>query len=60
MLRKLAWYQAGGEVSDRQWRDVQGVLRAHAGGLDDAYLDGWARRLGIDALLAEARRQALG
>ena len=27
VLRKLLWYREGGEVSDRQWRDVVSVLR---------------------------------
>ena len=58
VLRKLWWFREGGEVSDRQWRDVQGVLRAHAEGLDDAYMDRWANTLGVRALLEQARRQA--
>lgn len=29
ILRKLWWYVQGGQVSERQWRDVLGVLRAH-------------------------------
>ena len=24
LLAKLEWYRMGGEVSERQWRDVQG------------------------------------
>jgi hypothetical protein len=58
VLRKLSWYRQGGEVSDRQWRDVQGVLRAHTGALDEAYLDRWAGVLDVAALLAKARREA--
>ena len=28
VLAKLEWYRRGGEVSERQWSDVTGVLRA--------------------------------
>jgi hypothetical protein len=55
ILRKLLWFREGGEVSERQWRDVLGVLRAQQGNLDDAYLQEWARRLGIADLLERAR-----
>ena len=58
VLRKLQWYQAGGEVSDRQWRDVLGVMVANRGGLDQEYLDRWANRLGIEDLLRQAAREA--
>ena len=56
VLQKLRWYRLGGEVSERQWRDVVAVLRTiEAGGLDDAYLDAIATMTGLDALLARAR-----
>ncbi len=58
VLRKLDWYRRGGEVSDRQWRDVLGVLRARRGSLDEARLDLWAGRLGVAALLERAREEA--
>jgi hypothetical protein len=58
VLRKLLWYRAGGEVSDRQWRDVVQVLRQSRAVLDDAYLDEWAGRLDLAGLLARARTDA--
>jgi hypothetical protein len=58
ILLKLEWYRLGGEISDRQWGDVLGVLRVQAGRLDDAYLDHWATDLGVADLLAKARAEA--
>jgi len=58
VLRKLEWYRRGGEASDRQWRDVVGVLSVRRGGLDEARLDLWAERLGVADLLERARRDA--
>lgn len=59
VLRKLLWYRAGGEVSDRQWRDVVQVLRQSRAVLDAAYLDEWAGRLDLVMLLSRARTDAL-
>jgi hypothetical protein len=58
VLRKLEWYRRGGEVSDRQWRDVLGVLRAKGKQLDAARLDTWAKRLGVADLLERACAEA--
>jgi len=58
VLRKLEWYRRGGEVSERQWRDVLGVLRAKGEQMDRARLDTWAGRLGVADLLRRAREQA--
>jgi hypothetical protein len=60
VLRKLLWYRAGGEVSDRQWRDVVQVLRQSRSVLDAAYLDEWGGRLALTDLLARARADAAG
>jgi len=56
VLRKLLWYQAGGEVSDKQWRDVVSVLRISGAGMDTTYLTTWASRLEISHLLERAQR----
>jgi hypothetical protein len=58
VLLKLEWYRLGGEVSDRQWNDVIGVMKTQAGRLDDAYLDRWAADNGVKDLLDRARAQA--
>ena len=57
ILRKLSWFRAGGEVSDRQWRDILGVFRTQQDKLDSAYLRDWAPRLGIADLLDRARSE---
>lgn len=54
VLRKLQWYRAGGEVSDRQWTDVVGILQTQGDSLDQSYMDRWATTLGIEDLLKEA------
>jgi len=58
VLQKLDWYRLGGAVSEQQWRDVTSLLRIRAGELEDAYLDAWASRMGLDDLLARARADA--
>lgn len=58
MLNKLEWYQAGGNVSDRQWNDIIGVLKVQGRQLDFAYLRRWANKLGISRLLKRAIDEA--
>jgi hypothetical protein len=58
LLRKLLWFREGGGVSDRQWRDVLGILRVSGAGLDRAYLRQWAVHLGVTDLLDQALAQA--
>lgn len=54
VLHKLWWYKLGQEVSERQWRDVIGVLKVQGDSLDMAYVRRWARQLDVDALLDRA------
>lgn len=58
ILAKLDWYRQGGGTSDRQWRDVLGVLKVQAGRLDRAYLRDWAARLNVASLLDRALEDA--
>ena len=58
VLAKLEWYRRGGEVSERQWSDVLGVLRAVADRLDLNYLAGGAVELGVGDLLERALDEA--
>ena len=56
ILFKLEWYRLGGETSERQWLDVQNVLKAQAERLDREYLAHWAAELGVLDLLERLQR----
>lgn len=60
ILAKLVWYRRGGEASERQWRDVQGVFELRGRELDLEYLRRWAPVLGVGDLLEEALMNARG
>ncbi|MEZ4727953.1 MAG: hypothetical protein R3E79_12560 [Caldilineaceae bacterium] len=54
ILAKLEWYRLGGEVSDRQWRDILGVIQIQGDRLDLRYLRQGAAGLGVADLLQRA------
>lgn len=54
ILAKLDWFRLGKEVSERQWRDILGVLKIQQTALDIAYLHEWAEILGVADLLERA------
>lgn len=58
VLAKLQWYRAGGEVSERQWRDVLEVMVVQGDGLHLAYLRQEAEQMGLGDLLARALNEA--
>lgn len=60
LLQKLHWYRKGGETSDRQWRDILGIVRVQGDRLDVAYLDTAAPVLGVQDLLQRALREGGG
>jgi len=57
LLQKLRWYRLGGETSDRQWRDVLGILLVQADRLDRAYLREVATATHLSDLLDRAERE---
>jgi hypothetical protein len=58
VLAKLDWFRLGGEVSDRQWSDVVGVLRIQQEALDLDYLAAQAIARGLATLLEQALAEA--
>lgn len=58
VLRKLLWYRQGGEVSEKQWRDVRGILCNQRERLDATYLEQWAQRIQVIDLLERALRES--
>lgn len=57
LLAKLRWFRDGGEVSDRQWNDIGGILIQNPN-LDWAYVNFWAAHLRVADLLERARVEA--
>jgi hypothetical protein len=53
ILAKLDWYRMGHEVSENQWNDIQGILKAQKA-LDLAYMRRWAAEIGVADLLERA------
>jgi len=60
VLAKLAWYRLGSEISDRQWRDILGVLVVQGERLDFSYMGQWAVSLGVSDLLERALGEVVG
>jgi len=58
VLSKLVWYRSGGRVSERQWKDVLGVLKIQRDALDKDYLRKWAAELELTKMLEQAFHDA--
>jgi hypothetical protein len=54
VLQKLRWYLEAGGVSDKQWRDVIGILKMRGHSLDFDYVRKWAPVLGVSEQLDRA------
>lgn len=60
ILAKLDWFRQGGEASERQWRDVLGVIKTQGERLDREYLRRWAGQLNVADLLERALQELDG
>ena len=58
VLRKLDWYRLGQEASDRQWRDIIGLLQAQGPQLDVRELRADAGQVALGELLEQALEAA--
>lgn len=58
IVAKLLWYRQGREVSDRQWRDIVGMLRVLGNSMDRTYLKQFAQQMGVSDLLQKAEAEA--
>jgi hypothetical protein len=58
ILQKLDWYRKGEHVSERQWRDVLGVLKVRGSDLDRGWLEAQAEAEGLSDLLRQALEDA--
>jgi hypothetical protein len=54
ILAKMEWFRLGGETSERQWRDILGVIDLQSDRLDFGYLQTWAAQLGVQDLMQRA------
>jgi hypothetical protein len=54
VLQKLFWLRLAGGQSQKQWRDVLGILKLQGDRLDLGYLGLWAERLGVREDLRQA------
>ncbi|HTN99044.1 MAG TPA: hypothetical protein VL068_00090 [Microthrixaceae bacterium] len=60
ILRKLDWFRKGGSISDRQWRDILGLLLVGGDALDLGYLQTTASKVDLSDLLSKVLSQVSG
>ena len=54
VVQKLYWYRLGGQVSERQWNDAQGVIKVQGDRLDTDYMRRIAQELKVEDLLKKS------
>lgn len=51
LLQKLRWFRLSGDTSERQWRDILGIVRVQGDHLDRAYVRRNAGALAVEDLV---------
>ncbi len=60
ILGKLEWFLQTDKTSERQWRDVIGLMKVQGSALDLQYVQTWAKELDVAELLGQALEDAEG
>ncbi len=58
IINKLEWFRMGGNVSDRQWQDILGIIKVQGDLLDMNYLRYWTAELELSDLLEQILGEA--
>jgi len=58
VVAKLEWFRLGGELSDRQWNDILGILQVQGAAFDLEAMRQDAESVGVADLLAKATSEA--
>lgn len=58
ILQKLLWFKMSKDQSQKQWRDILGVLKLQRERLDFAYLTLWSKNLGVKNNLEKAMTES--
>lgn len=58
ILQKVLWLRMANSESQKQWRDILGVLKLQKEQLDCGYLQEWGQRLKLTDILVQALRES--
>ncbi|MFB2835557.1 hypothetical protein [Floridanema evergladense] len=58
VLQKLLWFRMTARESQKQWRDILGVLKLQGENLDFSYLNQWGEKLQLTDLLTQAFQES--
>lgn len=57
VIQKLIWFAKSDRKSERQWRDVKGILKLRGTSMDIGYLQRWSEHAGVRDLPVDALKE---